>query len=152
MINPMAAHVMVPLSRNGDVSNLFAVLQDTTAQDARERLLENQKVWPDGACATKIQPSHAPVDPDAHRSSIANARWVALCDHLTGVGNQRSFFDAADAEFAGASIYACIQKQASSLSNLARRAASSPSSNQSIDCTEASTNARLPHTSLDVFS
>jgi len=33
-----------------------------------------------------------------HRDAAAEARLAAVCDHLTGIGNRRAFFDAAETE------------------------------------------------------
>jgi len=37
-------------------------------------------------------------DMSAHRDTTEDARRAAVCDHLTGIGNRRAFFDAAEAE------------------------------------------------------
>jgi len=33
-----------------------------------------------------------------HRDAAEEARHAAVCDHLTGIGNRRAFFDAAETE------------------------------------------------------
>jgi diguanylate cyclase (GGDEF)-like protein/PAS domain S-box-containing protein len=37
-------------------------------------------------------------DMSGHRDAAADARHAAVCDHLTGIGNRRAFFDAAETE------------------------------------------------------
>jgi len=37
-------------------------------------------------------------DMSAHRDAAESARHAAVCDHLTGIGNRRAFFDAAETE------------------------------------------------------